>query len=274
MADWIDADVLEREQNPELPGAVDIPGEAGDPQSVSPAGWAAVRALDEDDDEEVFYCEKEVLLDDCVPAGARSTPEPRGGAALAPEELSFAWPAVRAAESVGPPAEAVSAVNAARDWTSPKAWAPEDIPVAPVGLVPDSSAHQGPTELQTFRSLYPDTNEEPKTPPDTWVRSQEETVEQQPQEGALPHAATAPPEKVCHLNGERRATEELLGESLQDVDEEESDSQGLGEAPPTGGRRKSPGLDTCGRYNTVSYRKIRKGNTKQKIDTFESLMNT
>ncbi|XP_004577208.2 ermin isoform X1 [Ochotona princeps] len=41
---------------------------------------------------------------------------------------------------------------------------------------------------------------------------------------------------------------------------------------PTLGKKNDISRNTYSRYNTISYRKIRKGNTKQRIDEFESMM--
>ncbi|KAL4608938.1 ermin [Arapaima gigas] len=48
--------------------------------------------------------------------------------------------------------------------------------------------------------------------------------------------------------------------------------QSLGDTHPSGERKKSVSLSNCPKYNSVSYRHIRKGNTKQRIDEFESMM--
>lgn len=42
---------------------------------------------------------------------------------------------------------------------------------------------------------------------------------------------------------------------------------------PTFGKKSDIPRNSYSRYNTISYRKIRKGNTKQRIDEFESMMN-
>ncbi|KAM6175922.1 ermin isoform 2-T2 [Erethizon dorsatum] len=42
--------------------------------------------------------------------------------------------------------------------------------------------------------------------------------------------------------------------------------------PPTLGKKGDISRSAYSRYNTISYRKIRKGNTKQRIDEFESMM--
>lgn len=41
---------------------------------------------------------------------------------------------------------------------------------------------------------------------------------------------------------------------------------------PTFGKKSDISRNAYSRYNTISYRKIRKGNTKQRIDEFESMM--
>ncbi|XP_025893964.1 ermin [Nothoprocta perdicaria] len=42
--------------------------------------------------------------------------------------------------------------------------------------------------------------------------------------------------------------------------------------PPGAGKKNDISRHSYSRYNTISYRKIRKGNTKQRIDEFESMM--
>ncbi|OCT63493.1 uncharacterized protein LOC121398167 [Xenopus laevis] len=49
--------------------------------------------------------------------------------------------------------------------------------------------------------------------------------------------------------------------------------QDSSEGPPNSGNRPDIFRHSYSRYNTVSYSKIRKGNTKQRIDEFESMMN-
>ncbi|XP_006734913.1 ermin [Leptonychotes weddellii] len=44
------------------------------------------------------------------------------------------------------------------------------------------------------------------------------------------------------------------------------------EEQPTFGKKSDISRNAYSRYNTISYRKIRKGNTKQRIDEFESMM--
>ncbi|KAJ8416968.1 hypothetical protein AAFF_G00328460 [Aldrovandia affinis] len=88
--------------------------------------------------------------------------------------------------------------------------------------------------------------------------------------------------------------EELLSESHDELEEEEEDaadrvqqeitcmsSQGSGGASQMSSsqssrempsQKSSISCHSYSKYNTVSYRKIRKGNTKQRIDEFESMM--
>ncbi|KAF2983714.1 hypothetical protein EK904_007632 [Melospiza melodia maxima] len=42
--------------------------------------------------------------------------------------------------------------------------------------------------------------------------------------------------------------------------------------PPALGKKNDISRHSYSRYNTISYRRIRKGNTKQRIDEFESMM--
>lgn len=59
--------------------------------------------------------------------------------------------------------------------------------------------------------------------------------------------------------------------------EEECEEEEEGGGRQSGGRQypdKKPGSKNASKYSTVSYRKIRKGNTKQRVDEFESMVNT
>lgn len=63
--------------------------------------------------------------------------------------------------------------------------------------------------------------------------------------------------------GEVSADSPLSSPSSQPVTPEE---------PPALGKKGDIARNAYSRYNTISYRKIRKGNTKQRIDEFESMM--
>lgn len=51
-----------------------------------------------------------------------------------------------------------------------------------------------------------------------------------------------------------------------------SSQPGTPEEQPVLGKKGDISRNAYSRYNTISYRKIRKGNTKQRIDEFESMM--
>ncbi|XP_006872102.1 PREDICTED: ermin [Chrysochloris asiatica] len=72
-------------------------------------------------------------------------------------------------------------------------------------------------------------------------------------------------EEGCQLRDEGDASEESLlsSPSSQPVTPDEH---------PTFGKKNDISRNAYARYNTISYRKIRKGNTKQRIDEFESMM--
>uniref|UniRef100_A0A2K5CWG7 Ermin n=2 Tax=Aotus nancymaae TaxID=37293 RepID=A0A2K5CWG7_AOTNA len=72
-------------------------------------------------------------------------------------------------------------------------------------------------------------------------------------------------EEVSQLKEEGDASEDspLSSASSQAVTPDEQ---------PTLGKKSDISRNAYSRYNTISYRKIRKGNTKQRIDEFESMM--
>ncbi|XP_022350050.1 ermin isoform X2 [Enhydra lutris kenyoni] len=72
-------------------------------------------------------------------------------------------------------------------------------------------------------------------------------------------------EEGSQLKGEGDANEDspLSSPSSQPVTPEEQ---------PAFGKKSDISRNAYSRYNTISYRKIRKGNTKQRIDEFESMM--
>ncbi|XP_007940005.1 ermin [Orycteropus afer afer] len=72
-------------------------------------------------------------------------------------------------------------------------------------------------------------------------------------------------EEGSQLKGEGDASEDspLSSPSSQPVTPDEH---------PTLGKKNDISRNAYSRYNTISYRKIRKGNTKQRIDEFESMM--
>ncbi|XP_037392222.1 ermin-like [Pygocentrus nattereri] len=92
-------------------------------------------------------------------------------------------------------------------------------------------------------------------------------------------------------SGDRRSEQEERKEQEEEKEEVEEEEDGLGDlqpenctqnVPATGqrsgrsngrsrGRRSGSGPPTS-KYNTVCYRKIKSGNTKQRIDEFESMM--
>lgn len=62
---------------------------------------------------------------------------------------------------------------------------------------------------------------------------------------------------------------ELKESSEKEVKEEENSPKMNGESDD-----KKNGGQQSAKYKTVSYRKIRRGNTRQRIDEFEALMNS
>ncbi|XP_069328541.1 ermin isoform X2 [Eulemur rufifrons] len=61
-------------------------------------------------------------------------------------------------------------------------------------------------------------------------------------------------------------------EASEDSPLSSASSQLTPDEQPTLGKKSDISRNAYSRYNTISYRKIRKGNTKQRIDEFESMM--
>ncbi|XP_036401936.1 ermin-like [Megalops cyprinoides] len=156
-----------------------------------------------------------------------------------------------------------------------------------------------PSEYSAQTSTPTRSSAEPQTPTELEVHTDqatggEEVTSMEPSEQEVTPLATAAPQKE---EGKVNRGEDNPGEGpvegIQSVNQDEPDeeedeedqegfqevsprcsSQSSVETPPSGSQKKSANGDSCTKYNTVSYRKIRKGNTKQRIDEFESMMNS
>ncbi|XP_075386424.1 ermin isoform X2 [Tenrec ecaudatus] len=62
------------------------------------------------------------------------------------------------------------------------------------------------------------------------------------------------------------------GDASEDSPPSSPSSQPVTPEHPAFGKKSDVSRNAYSRYNTISYRKIRKGNTKQRIDEFESMM--
>ncbi|KAI7807610.1 putative ermin [Triplophysa rosa] len=82
-------------------------------------------------------------------------------------------------------------------------------------------------------------------------------------------------EEEIKSDEEIKQEEEIKNEeNMQDAEEEtEEMDDGLSELQPSIEEYDPMCIRPLGRYNTVSYRKIKRGNTMQRIDEFECMLN-
>uniref|UniRef100_A0A8K9WRE5 Ermin n=1 Tax=Oncorhynchus mykiss TaxID=8022 RepID=A0A8K9WRE5_ONCMY len=111
------------------------------------------------------------------------------------------------------------------------------------------------TELLQLELLW-----SPQRPPE----QQRQTSHLEPKPGP---STQCDPETDLHIEQGGKENHE---EPEEECEEEEEGSNGGGRQSPD----EKPGTKNASKYSTVSYRKIRKGNTKQRIDEFESMVNT
>lgn len=80
-------------------------------------------------------------------------------------------------------------------------------------------------------------------------------------------------QKESHAATHKKGLENKSKESLPTSPTSNSESEKCSELPGTA-KKNDISRHSYSRYNTISYRKIRKGNTKQRIDEFESMMHS
>lgn len=97
-------------------------------------------------------------------------------------------------------------------------------------------------------------------------------------QGGNKNAEENKPEAEIKNEEENKQEEEIKNEeNMQEAEEEteeetEETDDGLSELQPVIEEYDPNCIRPLGRYNTVSYRKIKRGNTKQRIDEFECML--
>ncbi|KAJ8282387.1 hypothetical protein COCON_G00049060 [Conger conger] len=299
MAERTDATLLDLVGSASLTGVVEIIGGAGDIQSLVNVAEATADALEEDDDGDVFFCKSENVSPGISPRIATL--------ALGPNNADTSEPVTEPVSNTSPlETEALfgASYSSADPLYNQSKCVQSENRGTPLNLVDSTKpledscipTAQNPGETEAKSSaglpglvLVPQKGEEEVT-----------SMDQMAQEVTLLAASVPVLEKEGQVNGEEKAPiegpgEELVSESQDEFEEDEFEeeedvtegaqqesslegshsSQGVqssGEMPPRGSQKTSTSHRSSAKYNTVSYRKIRKGNTKQRIDEFESMM--
>ncbi|KAG7464096.1 hypothetical protein MATL_G00183600 [Megalops atlanticus] len=268
----------------------------------------------EEDDSAFFCHRGDVPLDGGVTGEGSGAPDPVSGAGMASEEQhsNDARPARAASDPSSSGLETFPASDdGGHTIVTAETDQGEAVPSGngsvPLNLVPSISQTEtlaDESELEVYARDRSEFSAQTSTPTRSSAEPQtlelevhtdqatggEEVTSMEPSEQEVTPLATAAPQKE---EGKVNRGEDNPGEAIQSVnqdepeeEEEEEDQEGFQEVsprcssqssvetPPSGSQKKSANGDSGTKYNTVSYRKIRKGNTKQRIDEFESMMNS
>ncbi|KAJ8352264.1 hypothetical protein SKAU_G00237400 [Synaphobranchus kaupii] len=308
MAERTDATLLELVGSPSVKGVVEIIGGAGDIQSLVDVVEATTDALEDDDEDAVFRKREDESAGICKEGRRGTDPVSCPGTAslaLGPNDADTSEAVTKPASNLSPletdaplgasygSAKTLSDQSKAENKGNPPNLVDPEPQTEPLdGSCGPTAKNLGKSEAKSSAVLLG-----LELDRKGGVTSMEETAQE-----VTPLAASVPvPEKEGgQVNGEEKAPaerpgERLVSESLDDLEEadeeeeevtevaqQESSSEGShgsprcraqssGEMPPGGSQKSSMSHHSYSKYNTVSYRKIRKGNTKQRVDEFESM---
>ncbi|XP_035266463.1 ermin-like [Anguilla anguilla] len=321
MAERTDATLLDLVGSASLTGAVEVIGGERDTQTLVDVVDATTDVLEEDDDNDSVFYNRETALPGICKEGMRGadliscplmaslvlgpndadTSEAVTKPARNPSPLESEDPLGASYGSADPLSDQSRAVQSEDKGTPLNLMESEPQTEPQEGSCLPTAQNPGGTEIKSSAGSSGLELDRKKG------RDEVTSVSQMAQE-VTPLAASVPvlEKEEGQVNGDEKApaegpSEELMSESQDELEEDEEgeeeevtegvqqesssegsqSSQGAsprcsvqssGEMSPGGSQKSSTSRHSNSKYNTVSYRKIRKGNTKQRIDEFESMM--